>query len=423
MVITTLFHHVDEVMLYEAYHLVRKDGARGVDETSGAQYAEHLKDNIKELHQRLKEKRYRAPMVRRARIPKADGGERVLGIPTFEDKIVQKAVAILLEQVYEQDFLDCSYGYRPNRNAHQALSALRQKCIENNVQWILDADIKAYFDTIPHALLQEVVKKRVNDGNIISLIGKWLHTGVVEFGEVSYPEAGTPQGGVISPLLANIYLHEVLDIWFTQEVQPRLTGRAFLVRYADDFVIGFEHEEDARRVYEVLPKRFAKYGLNIHPDKTRLRRYGRPKRDDHDSNTFDFLGFTHYWGKSRQGHWVIKRKTARKRLRRTLKAIWAWCKAHRHDDERKQYRTLCRKLSGHYQYFALRCNYAAINTVYDQLRKIWKYWMSRRSNESAINWQDWQSFLERFPLPQPHILHASKCTAQQQILPLRNRMR
>jgi RNA-directed DNA polymerase len=404
-VFTRLSYLIDEELLRAAYTLVRKDGATGVDKVTGEQYAANLDSNLKDLYQRLIEKRYRAPMIRRVRIPKADGGERALGIPTFEDKIVQKAVAMVMEPVYEQDFLNCSYGFRPNRSAHQALGALRRQCIEHNVQWILDADIKAYFDAIPHALLQEIVRKRVNDGNIIRLIGKWLHTGVADLGRIYHPETGTPQGGVISPLLANIYLHEVLDKWFEQEVKPRLKGSAFLVRYADDFVIGFEHEQDARKVHEVLPKRFEKYGLTIHPDKTRLRRYSRPTEDDHDSETFDFLGFTHYWGKSRDGHWVIKRKTAHKRLRRTLKAIWSWCKAHRHHDVQHQYTALCRKLRGHYQYFAVRCNHAAINTVNDQARKMWKYWLSRRSNDSAINWVGWQTILTRFPLPKPRILH------------------
>jgi len=324
MVFTALFHHLNEELLRQAYTLVRKDGATGIDKVSGEQYAANLEGNLKDLYLRLKDKRYRAPMVRRVRIPKADGGERALGIPTFEDKIVQRAVAMLLEPVYEQDFCDCSYGFRPKRSAHQALAVLRERCEEMDVQWVLDADIKSYFDTIPHTLLQDIVRERVNDGNIIRLIGKWLHTGVVDLGQITYPETGTPQGGVISPLLANIYLHTVLDTWFLQEVLPRLKGRAFLVRYADDFVIGFEREDDARKVYEVLPKRFEKYGLTIHPDKTRLRRFGKPQNDDHDSETFDLLGFTHYWGKTRKGSWVIKRQTMRKRLCRAAKGAWAW---------------------------------------------------------------------------------------------------
>lgn len=397
-------------MLQEAYTLVRKDGATGIDRVSGEQYAVNLETNLQDLYARLKEKRYRAPMIRRVRIPKADGGERALGIPTFEDKIVQKAVQMVLEPIYEQDFIDCSYGFRRARSAHQALAQLRRQCIEQRVQWVLDADIKSYFDTIPHATLQEIVSKRVNDGNIKRLIGKWLHTGIVDFKEVTYPEQGTPQGGIISPLLANIYLHEVLDKWFVQEVEPRLKGRAFLIRYADDFVIGFEREEDARKVYEVLPKRFAKYGLEIHPEKTRLRRFGRPVQDDNKSETFDFLGFTHYWSKSREGYWVIKRKTAHKRMRRALKAIWAWCKAHRHKNVQWQHQKLNQKLQGHYQYYSIRCNLAALRTVLQHTKVSWKYWMSRRSNDSSITWKRWNIFLKKFPLSIPYVRIA--CDAQ-----------
>lgn len=404
VVFTALFHHMDEAMLHAAYTLVRKDGATGVDGVSGAQYAANLEENLKGLYQRLKEKRYRAPLVRRVRIEKADGGERVLGITTFEDKIVQKAVAMLLGTVYEQDFLECSYGFRPRRSQHQAISAIREQCKATRVQWILDADIKAYFDTIPHALLQEIVRKRVNDGNVMRLIGKWLHTGAVDLGDIIYPEEGTPQGGVVSPLLANIYLHEVLDTWFAQEVLPRLKGKAFLVRYADDFVIGFETEEDARKVYEVLPKRFAKYGLTIHPEKTKLRRFGKPRSDDHDSSTFDFLGFTHYWGKTQEGYWCIKRKTARKRLRRTLKAMWSWCKANRHKNVKWQHLKLCVKLRGHYQYFGVRCNSDALGQVAHYAKRIWKYWLGHRSNESGMTWKMFARLLERFPLPKPRIV-------------------
>lgn len=405
MVFTTLFHRIDEEWLRDAYGLVRKDGATGIDQVSGEEYSENLTGNLKYLHQRLKEKRYRAPMIRRVRIPKDDGKKRALGITTFEDKIAQRSVCMAMEAVYEQDFLPCSYGFRPKRSQHQALQAIRQQCIEMEVQWILDADIKAYFDTIPRKMLLEIVRKRINDGNIIRLLGKWLNTGVVDLKQIVYPETGTPQGGVISPLLANIYLHEVLDVWFTNEVKPRLKGKAFLVRFADDFIIGFEKEEDARKVYEVLPKRFDKYGLQIHPEKTRLRRFAKPKRDDHDSETFDFLGFTHYWAKSHKGFWVLKRKTSSKKKRQKLKELWQWCKENRHEPITKQYRTLCRKLSGLYQYYAIRCNGPCLSTFRYATQKFWKYWMSRRSRKSAINWTDWNQLMLRFPLPQPRILH------------------
>lgn len=407
MVFTTLFHRIDEEWLREAHRLVRKDGATGVDQVSGEEYAANLAENLRDLYQRLREKRYRAPMIRRVSIPKDDGKTRALGITTFEDKIAQRSVCMAMEAVYEQDFMSCSYGFRPKRNQHQALQAIRQQCIEMKVQWILDADIKAYFDTIPREMLLEIVRKRINDGNIIRLLGKWLNTGVVDLKQIVYPEMGTPQGGVISPLLANIYLHEVLDVWFEREVKPRLKGKAFLVRFADDFIIGFEKEEDARKVYEVLPKRFGKYGLQIHPEKTRLRRFAEPTRDDHDSETFDFLGFTHYWAKSHKGSWVLKRKTSSKRKRLKLKEYWKWCKENRHEPISKQYHTLCRKLNGHYQYYAIRCNGPSLSTIRFAVKKFWKYWMSRRSRSSAINWNDWNRLMLRFPLPRPKILHPS----------------
>ena len=407
MVINTLFHHIDEEWLRQAHQKVRKDGATGIDAVSGGEYAKNLEANLSDLYQRLKEKRYKAPMIRRVRIPKAEGGVRSIGITTFEDKIVQRAIVMAMEAVYEQDFLDCSYGCRPGRSQHQALGAIRRQCQEINVQWILDADIKSYFDTIPHAQLQEIIKQRVNDGNLVRLIGKWLKTGVADLGQIEYPEVGTPQGGVISPLLANIYLHTVLDKWFATEVQPRLSGRTFLVRYVDDFVIGFELESDARRVYEVLPKRFEKYGLKIHPDKTRLRKFHEPREDDDENDTFNFLGFTHHWGRTQRGGWTIKRKTERKRLKRSLKAVWKWCKEHRHDSVPQQYKRLRSKLKGHYQYYGVRSNYAALHKVWRRAEEAWRYWLSRRSWHSAISWSQWHRFRQRYPLPMPCIVHAS----------------
>ena len=234
-----------------------------------------------------------------------------------------------LEAVYEQDFLNCSYGFRPGRSAHQALSSFRNQMMEMHGGWVIEVDIRKFFDTLDHRHLQQIVRQRVRDGTLLRLIGKWLNAGVVDDGILSFPEAGTPQGGVISPLLANIYLHEVLDTWFECVVKPRLSGRAFLVRYADDFLIGFSDELDARRVMTVLPKRFEKYGLTLHPEKTRLLRFLPPWRGG-ESESFDLLGFTHIWAKSRKGNWVIRQRTAKERFRRAVKAIAVWCRTHRH---------------------------------------------------------------------------------------------
>ncbi len=272
----SLSHHMDEEWLREAYRRTRKDGATGIDGRTAEEYARDLEANLESLVNRAHSGEYRAPPVRRVHIPKGNGQTRPLGIPTFEDKVLQRAVAMLLEAVYEQDFLDCSYGFRPGRSAHQALGKLRDTLMDMRGGWVLEVDIRTYFDSIDHKQLREVLRQRIGDGVVLRLIGKWLNAGVMERGEVKFPESGTPQGGVISPMLANIFLHTVLDVWFESQVKPVLRGRAELVRFADDFVMAFEREDDARRVHEVLPKRFAKYGLELHPDKTHLLPFKRP---------------------------------------------------------------------------------------------------------------------------------------------------
>jgi len=277
--LTTLAHHIDIDWLREAYRRTRKDGATGIDRQTADEYARNLDDNLRSLLERAKSGSYVAPPVRRVHIPKGDGSQtRPIGIPTFEDKVLQRAVALVLEAVYEQSFLDCSYGFRPGRSAHQALRVVQHQAVVMAGKWVLEVDIRNFFGTLDHCHLQGIVRKRVRDGVLLRLIGKWLNAGVMEDGALEYPEAGTPQGGVISPLLANIYLHEVLDEWFARQVVPRLAGRATLVRFADDLVIIFEHERDARRVFDVLAKRLAKYGLTLHPEKTRLVDFRRPDR-------------------------------------------------------------------------------------------------------------------------------------------------
>jgi RNA-directed DNA polymerase len=260
---------------------------------------------------RAKSGTYRAPSLRRVHIPKGDGSKtRPIAIPTFEDKVLQRAIAMALEAVYEQEFLDCSYGFRPRRSAHQALEALQRELVFMGGGWLIEIDIEKFFDSVDHSHLREILRQRVCDGVLLRLIGKWLHAGVLEAGQIDHPEAGTPQGGVASPILANIFLHEVLDVWFEREVKPRLKGRAFMIRFADDAVLAFACEEDARRVLDVLPKRFGKYGLTLHPQKTRLIEFRRPDRRPPkggagQSRTFDLLGFTHYWDLSRKGKWVV----------------------------------------------------------------------------------------------------------------------
>ena len=325
---------------------------------------------------------------------------------------------MVLEAVYEQDFLDCSYGFRPGRSAHQALRVVQHQTVVMAGKWILEVDIRNFFGTLEHSHLREIVRQRVPDGVLLRLIGKWLNAGVMEDGAIQYPQAGTPQGGCVSPVLANIYLHEVLDKWFAQQVVPRLTGRATLVRYADDLVIIFEYERDARRVFDVLPKRLAKYGLTLHPEKTRLIDFRRPDpraSASPDNNgdarsrpdTFDLLGFTHYWARSRKGLWVVKQKTAVDRFRRALKRIADWCRRYRHEPVREQWAALRRKLLGHFGYFGITGNSRALSNLRERVIAVWRKWLSRRSQRAWISWDAMRRLLARYPLPEPHIRPAS----------------
>ena len=408
MVFTTLAHHMDVEWLREAYRLTPKDRAAGVDGVTAKQYAENLEENLGDLHERLRSGRYFAPPVERAWLDKEDGSKRPIGKPTFEDKIVQRAVVMLLGAIYEQEFHDFSYGFRPERSAHQALQVLREQCFKMNIGWIVDADVTGFFDNLDRKLLREFIRQRVNDGGILRLIGKWLKAGVLEGDILRYPEKGTPQGGVVSPMLGNIFLHHVLDEWFVKEVKPRMKGRCFLIRFADDFIIGCELEADARRILEVLPKRFARFGLTTHPEKTALIRFTKLDSDsesDSGNGTFDFLGFTHFWARSRRGHWVIKRHTASKRIRRAMKSLWQWCRSNRHRPLKEQHRILCQKLRGHFQYYAIRGNYWKLETIFLHAKEAWRYWLSRRSNRSYIPWEKFERLLRTYPLPRPRILH------------------
>lgn len=412
---TSLNHHMDLHWLHEAYLRTRKDGAVGVDGQTAADYEANLEENLQSLLDRAKSGTYQAPPVRRVHIPKGTGGDtRPIGIPTFEDKILQRAVVMVLEAVYEQDFCDGSYGFRPGRSAHQALDALWQQTMQVDGGWILDVDIQKFFDTLDHSRLRELLQRRVRDGVLLRLIGKWLNAGVLEDGNLSYPDSGSPQGGVISPLLSNVFLHYVLDEWFEQEVQPRLQGRAFLIRYADDAVIGFAHEEDARRVLDVLPKRLGTYGLTLHPDKTRLVPFQRPPRRvaRKDSNegprpgSFDLLGFTHYWSRSRKGTWVVKRKTAKSRLTRALRTVAQWCRRHRHQPITEQHRTLSQKLKGHFAYYGITGNGSALSMFHCEVTRTWRKWLSRRHRRGGYPWPQFNRLLERYTLPPPVMVHS-----------------
>jgi group II intron reverse transcriptase/maturase len=424
---TSLAYLMDIEWLREAYRRTRKSGAVGIDGQTAAEYEQNLEDNLRSLLDRAKSGRYFAPPVRRVYIPKAGSPteKRPIGIPTLEDKVLQRAVVMLLEPIYEQDFRDGSYGFRPGRSAHQALESLWKGTMDMRGGWVLEVDIRKFFDTLDHTHLREALRHRVRDGVLLRLIGKWLNAGVMEDGSISYPDTGSPQGGVISPMLANVYLHYVLDVWFEQEVQPRLAGRAFLIRYADDFVIVFNNESDAHRVMEVLPKRFGKYGLTLHPSKTRLVAFGQP--DDRDSfsgksGTFDLLGFTHYWAKSRKGNWSVKRKTSSSRLTRSLRAIGEWCRKHRHWPLPEQHKTLRAKVRGHYAYYGITGNGRSLSAFLMQVHRRWRYWLSRRNRERSMTWDCFNRLLRRYSLPTPVVVHSVYRTTRQN-RDRKNRMR
>ena len=407
-VFTTLIHRLDVNFLREAYHRLRQDGAPGLSGVTAKDYGKDLEANLSDLFKRLKEQRYVAPPIKRVWIDKDGGKKRPIGLSEIEDKIVQKAVSMLMGAVYEQDFYPFSYGFREGCSAHQAIGEIRERCMSQGIHWILDCDISGFFDTIDRSWLRTFIQQRINDGGLLRLMGKWLNAGVMEGDQITYSDKGTPQGGVISPVLANIFLHHVLDEWFVHEVKPRLSGDCFIVRFADDFVIGFQREDDAHRVMDVLPKRFAKYGLEIHPEKSRLLAFGKPsatKAVTRGANTFDFLGFTHYWARSRRGFWVIKRKTARKKVRKTVQSLWDWCRKNRHMDLEKQYRILCSKLLGHFQYFGVRCNMRSMEVLLHLVRRGWKFWLNRRSRKKSLDWPKFEAWLERMPLPTPKIVH------------------
>lgn len=398
----SLSHHMDMMWMHEAHRRTRKDGAVGVDGRTAGDFAADLTENLQGLIDRAKSGSYRAPPVRRVLIPKGDGSKtRPIGIPTFEDKVLQRAVVMLLEPLYEQDFYDFSYGFRPGRSAQDAIDALDRGLHAMGGGWVLDVDVASFFDTLDHKQLRDLLRKRVADGVVVRLVGKWLRAGVMDGGVVHRSELGTPQGGVISPLLANIYLHDVLDVWWVKEVQPRLRGRAFLVRYADDFVIAFSDREDALRVQEVLPKRFERFGLTLHPEKTRLVPFERPKRGGGGSRpgSFDFLGFTIHWGRAKGGRPVLRRKTAKSRFSRALRALNRWLRAARHLPIRVQAKILSAKIRGHCNYYGIRGNSRAINRFHYEARRLWYKWLRRRSQRTRMTWPVFNKMLQRYPLP------------------------
>jgi len=403
----SLAYMIDVPALRRAYHRMRKDAAVGVDGVTKEKYGEDLEQRLQDLHTRLKSKRYRHQPIRRVHIPKASGKTRPIGISAFEDKLVQDAVREVLEAVYEQDFLDCSYGFRPGRSAHDAVRRMDHIVHRGEVSWILEADITSFFDSLDRSKLREMLQKRVADGSLMRLIGKCLHVGILDGEQYSTSDTGTAQGSVLSPLLGNIYLHYVLDEWFETIAKPRLTGEASLIRYADDFVIGFELESDARRVMEVLPKRMGEYGLTLHPDKTRLLPFRRPPKGQGSGKgeaTFDFLGFSFYWARARTGRWGMQCKTRSASLRRAISSIYDWCRRYRHLPVQVQRRSLARRVRGHYNYFGVSGNFRSLLYFAEAVRKAWYKWLRRRSQRHRLTWERYDKWCKTsWQLPRPRI--------------------
>ena len=407
---TTLLHHVYDIeTLREAYFGLKRNAAPGVDGETWQAYGEQLESNLEDLSARLRRGAYRAKPVRRVYIPKPDGRQRPLGITTLEDKVVQRALVLVLNCIYETDFLGFSYGFRPGRNQHNALDALYVGIKRKRVNWVLDADIRGYFDAISHDWLVKFVEHRIADRRVVRLIQKWLTAGVLEDGEKKRSEMGTPQGGGISPLLANVYLHYVFDLW-VRDWRRRAKGDVIVVRYADDIIVGFEHEWEARRFWVELRERFAGFGLELHPEKTRLIEFGRHAAANRKRNgrgrpeTFDFLGFTHVCGKTRKGRFALVRLTMRKRLRAKLREIkmafrWRW-----HDPVPEVGKWLASILRGHFNYYAVPLNFESLRAFQNQVIRMWRRGLSRRSHKGHVTWKQMLRIARRF-LPRLRILH------------------
>ena len=408
---TTLWHHVANVdRLRETYFDTKRTAAPGVDGTTWEEYGTNLEGNLEDLSDRLHRGAYRAKPVLRVYIPKPDGRQRPLGIPTLEDKIVQASTKDVLNAVYETDFMGFSYGFRPGRGQHDALDALHVGITTRKVNWVLDADIRGFFDAIDHEWLVQFLEHRIQDKRVIRHVRKWLNAGVLEDEEWRRQREGTPQGGSISPLLANIYLHYVLDLWGNQWRKRNAKGDMIIVRYADDFVVGFQHREEAERFLRELRERLAKFNLELHPDKTRLIRFGRfaasnrEERGEGKPETFDFLGFTHFCGKTRQGKFKLGRKTIGKRQSSKLKLLRVELRKRMHLPNHEIGTWLARVLRGYYRYYAVPGNYQALEQFRKAIKRMWRTTIRRRSQKAKINWKQMDKLAEAW-LPQPKILH------------------
>ncbi len=398
-----LHHFIDAPLLQESYKKLNKKSAKGIDGKTWLQNGLEFPERRESLLGEFKSGRYRAPALRRVYIPKDKHGQRPIDIATTEDKVLQESVRRVIEPIYEEDFKPFSYGFRPGHSQHQAIDYMSKQVSFQKMRYIIDADLKNYFGSINHGILREFLDKRVKDGVIRKMIDKWLKAGIMEKGNISYPEHGTKQGSVISPILSNIYLHYVLDEWFSEEIQPLLKGKSFIVRYADDYVLGFTDKSDAERVMEVLPKRFAKYELTLHPEKTKMIDLNNNRGGT--GRSFDFLGFTHYLSKSRKGNMVLKRKTSSKRLTRAIMNISNFIKLNRHMKLRDLIAAINVKLRGHYTYYGMSFNFEGIYRFYAQVKRKLFYWLNRKGGKPRWTWDTFVCLVNSWnPLVKPFIV-------------------
>jgi len=407
-----LMHHINKSSLEANFYKLGRNRAVGVDSISWQEYNKNLNANLKDLLGRVKRMGYRPQAVRRVYIPKDKGKTRPLGLPTVEDKIVQKAMAEIMEAIYEQDFHNCSYGFRPNKNCHQALKRVSKLINDRPVNHVIEADIKGFFDNIPHEKLMELVKIRIADKAFLRYIIRFLKSGYMDSGTRQETEKGTPQGGNISPILANIFLHYVLDEWFERQVKPHLKGQSHLIRYCDDFVILAQYETEGQEILSKVRERFREYGIELNQAKTKMISFGywekqNAKKQQRRANTFDFLGFTHYCSQTRKGAFKVARKTSAKRFSRSYRAIGLWLKSSRNALKLKY---LCRmlriKLIGHYQYYGISDNWQSLKKFYRVILRLAYKWINRRSQKRSFNWEQFTDYLKRYPLPKPRIAYS-----------------
>jgi RNA-directed DNA polymerase len=408
---TSLAHLLNEDSLKECFHMLSKRKAAGIDNVTYEEYELYLNTNIRKLVIRMKEGKYYPQPVKRVYIPKGEGKLRPLGIPALEDKIVQMGVTRILDAIFEPNFLDCSYGFRMGKGCHQALKQIDNIIMTKPVNHIIDADIRSFFDNVEHDWMMRMLEEKIADKNFLKIINRFLKAGVMEEGKLYPTDVGTPQGGIISPTLSNIYLHYVLDLWVEKVVKDRAQGFVELVRYCDDFVILVQRKEEAEKILEKLEVRFNKFGLDLSKEKTRLIEYGRyaeanAEKAGRKPDTFDFLGFTHYCDKSRSGNFKVGRKTKKKKLNAKLKEMSEWFKSVRNRGKLKEWwEVLKAKIRGHYEYYGVSGNYASISVFYKRCCKLAYKWINRRSQKKSMNWDQFNGYMQQFPLPKPVIRH------------------